>query len=155
MAQIQFPTQYISKKFSPVTAVAISGAVTGAGGQVNGATISSRLIGETVGARVSATAFTNGLTLTLKWQVLDDDNATWIDCLESNNPAQVALTTGVAASGGTTKTAMVTAPFSLMAGGRSCRAVVYAGGSGPAQGTGFDYASIEYDFRAPLNAYGT
>lgn len=147
--QLLFPQVYISKKFLAQTGIAVSGPVATA--QANGPALNSRLVGETVGVRVSATAFTNGLALNLKWQVLDDDNATWIDCLESNNPAIVALVTGAGTSGGTTKVAMVTAPFAIMAGGRSCRAVVYASGSGPALGVGFDTASIEYDFRSPIN----
>jgi hypothetical protein len=46
-------------------------------------------------AVVSVLADTNTLTLGGKWQV-SADNSTWVDVVESNNPANVVLATGTA-----------------------------------------------------------
>lgn len=152
---LKFPQGYVSKNLYSSTG-GISGAVSSAATAASfaGATVNSQILGECAGARVSATAFTNGLALNVKWQVLDNDNATWIDVVDSYNPANVALVTGAGTSGGTTATKIFTAPEALRAGNRSARCLVYGSGSGPALGSGFDQATVSYDFRAPINAYG-
>lgn len=151
---LKFPQNYSSKNLYSSTG-GISGAVTGSSpASFAAAAISSQLLGECMGARVSATAFTNGLALNVKWQVLDNDNATWIDVVDSYNPANVALVTGAGTSGGTTATKIFTAPEALRAGNRSARCLVYGSGSAPALGSGFDQATVSYDFRGPINGYG-
>jgi|SRR6185312_12730861 len=154
MGLIKFPSSYVSKNVYSSSG-GISGIVTGSSpAMFAGSTLNSQNVGEALTARVSATAFTNGLALNVKWQVLDNDNATWVDVVDSYNPANVALVTGLGTSGGTTSTKYFTAPEAVRGGSRPSRCVVYGSGSGPSLGSGFDQATIGYDFRAPIVAYG-
>jgi hypothetical protein len=141
-----------SRTLSPSGTTGLSGAV--ATLQMNGATVPSKYMSQTVAAKVTTTLFTNGLQALVKWQVLDDDGVTFRDALDSHNPARVAVNTGAGTSGGTAVIAFVAAPASVMAGNRPCRAAIYAAGSGPGAGVGFDTGSIAYDFRAPTVPYG-
>jgi hypothetical protein len=153
MSLIRFPPSYVSKQYSGSSG-GISGAVSGTSpAMFAGSTINTQYVGEALGAYVSATAFTNGCALNVKWQVITDDNATWVDCVDSYNPANVALVTGAGTSGGTQSAKYFTAPEIVRGGSRSARCVVYGSGSGPANG-GTELAAIKYDFRAPIVAYG-
>jgi hypothetical protein len=142
----------LSRSYSPSGSTGLSGAV--ATLQLNGPTIASKYASQTLAARIDTTLFTNGLQALCKWQVLDDDGVTYRDALESSNPARVAVNTGAGTSGGTRVVAFVAAPPSVMAASRPARAVIYAAGSGPGAGVGFDTATIAYDFRAPAVPYG-
>jgi len=124
--------------------------VTGAAPQtVAGKALDSGLASVCLGARVYAKAGTASLTLAAKWQVLDDDGSTWIDCVESNNPANVVLVTAAA-----NVVKLVTAPLAVVAGNRSARVVVVSAGATGA-GAGTDECSIAYDFRMPVSAFGS
>jgi hypothetical protein len=48
---------------------------------------------DTLSCLFTVLAETSTLTIAAKWQV-SDDNSTWYDLVESNNPANVALATG-------------------------------------------------------------
>jgi hypothetical protein len=154
MAIVQWPSSYVSKNLYASGTTGLTGVVSGATpATIAGAIFQSKFVGDSLTARVACTAFTNGLQMLTKWQVLDNDNLTWVDVVDSYNPANVALVTGTGTSGGTASTKFVTAPEALRAGNRPARCVVYGAGSGPGLGLGFDQASIAYDFRAPLVAY--
>jgi hypothetical protein len=152
MGLVAFPPSMTSRSFSPSGTTGLSGATSTL--VLNGATIPSKYAGQALAARISTTLFTSGLQALVKWQVLDDDGATWRDALSSGNAARVAVNTGAGTSGGTAVTCFVEAPASVMSGSRAARAVIYAAGSGPGAGTGFDTGSIAYDFRAPTIPYG-
>jgi hypothetical protein len=152
MGLVAFPQAMTSRSFSPSGSTGLSGAVSTL--VLNGPTLPSRYSGSTLAAKISTTLFTNGLQALVKWQVLDDDGATWRDALSSGNAARVAVNTGAGTSGGTAVTCFVEAPVSVMAGNRPARAVIYAAGSGPGAGVGFDTGAIAYDFRAPTIPYG-
>jgi hypothetical protein len=152
MGLVAFPSAMTSKNFSASTSTGLSGAV--ATLVLNGATVPSKYMGDCAAAKIATTLFTNGLQALVKWQVLDDDGVTWRDCLDSHNPARTAVNTGAGTSGGTQVTVFVTAPNGVMGGNRPARAQIYAAGSGPGAGVGFDTATIAYDFRAPTVPYG-
>jgi hypothetical protein len=149
---MRFPQAYVQRAYLPSGALALSGTVPS---QIVGAAVDSGIVGTALAARVSATAFTNGLSLNFKWQVLDDNGSTWIDCIETWNPAYVALATGAGTSGVAAKVFLVSAPPAISAGSRMMRGVVYTSGSGPASASGYDFASVEYDVRQPVGVYGT
>jgi hypothetical protein len=119
---------------------------------VAGNALDSGLASLCLGARVYAKATTSSLTLSAKWQVLDDNGTTWIDVVESNNPANVVLVTGTGSA--VTATKMISAPLAVIAGCRQARVVVLSAG-GTGGGAGTDECSIAYDFRAPVSAYGS
>lgn len=151
MGMIQFPQSYVSRSY-------LSSGVTGLGGAVaslvlNAPTIGAKFFGDFVAARVQTTLFTSGLQVLAKWQVLDDDGATWCDAVDSYNPANVVVNTGAGVSGGTKVVKFIAAPPSVQAGSRPARLQLYAAGSGPANAS-FDSASVAYDFRAPITPYG-
>jgi hypothetical protein len=145
---MRFPQAYVTKAITP-TATGITGA---APQTVAGATLDSGLASIVIGARVYCKATTNTLTLTAKWQVLDNDGTTWIDCVESNNPANVVMATGTGSA--VTATKMISAPLSVTAGSRGARVLVTSG-VGVGAGAGTDEASVSYDYRAPVNVYGS
>lgn len=143
---MRFPAAYAQRS---QLSTGVTG-VTGAAPQtVAGKTIDSGVASICLGARVYAKATTGSLTLAAKWQILDDDGVTWIDVVESNNPANVVLVT---ASANVTK--MLTAPLAVVAGCRSARVVVISAGATGA-GAGTDECSIAYDFRQPVSAFGS
>jgi hypothetical protein len=152
MGLTKFPSSSVSKGFSPSGITGLSGAVSTL--TLNGPVVASQFCAEALSARIATTLFTNGLQALVKWQVLDDDGVTYIDCVQTGNLANVAVNTGAGTSGGTVKNLMVTAPTAIVAGNRPFRAVITAAGSGPGAGLGFDTASISYDFRAPVTPYG-
>lgn len=143
---MRFPQGYAQRGVYPSGNLAISGA----GAQVNGTAIDSGIASLCVGARVSVTAGTAACTYSVKWQVLDDNGTTWIDCVDPINPGNVTFTTGTAAA----VTKMVAAPVGAVAGSRSLRAVILNLTGTPVGGT-TDFGSVEYDFRIPVNAFGT
>jgi hypothetical protein len=143
---MRFPTAYALRT---QLSTGVKG-VTGTAPQtVAGNALDSGLASLCLGARVYAKAGTTNLTLTGKWQVLDDDGVTWIDCVESNNPANVVLVTAAA-----NVTKMVTAPLAITAGNRSARFVVVSAAA-TGGGAGTDECSIAYDFRMPVSAFGS
>lgn len=145
---MRFPQSYVTKAVTPAAT-----GFTGAAPQtVAGAALDSGLASITIGARVYCKATTNTLTLTAKWQVLDNDGSTWIDVVESNNPANVIMVTGTGSAVISTK--MISAPLSVTSGSRQCRVLVTSG-VGVGAGAGSDEAQVTYDFRAPVNVYGS
>lgn len=64
----------------------------------------------TLACTAAVVAKTSTTTFTATWQVSDDDS-TFVDCVESNNPASVALATGTGSSVTTTKS--VSAPLAV------------------------------------------
>jgi hypothetical protein len=148
MGLIAFPSSYCSRSFSSSGSTGLSGAVSTL--VLNGPSIPSKYAQNGgLAARVDTTLFTGGLQALCKWQVLDDDGLTFRDAVQAGNLANVAFNTGAGTSGGTRVVNFFAAPESVTASNRACRAVIYAAGSGPGAGTGFDTASIAYDFRAP------
>lgn len=145
---MRFPQNYVYRTQFSTGVKAVSGAapVTVAGNQLD-----TGLAAITCSARVYTKATTNTLTLLAKWQVLDDDNATWLDVVESNNPANVVLVTGTGSA--VTAIKHISPPLAVTAGNRPARVVVFSG-VGTGGGLGVDECSIAYDFRAPVSVYG-
>lgn len=99
----------------------------------------------TLSAKVAATATTNTLTITVKWQA-SDDGSNFTDCASSpQNAANVALVTGTGAAVSDTK--IFPAPAGVY-GKRYARCVAVSG-VGVGGGAGVDEASISYNFRLP------
>jgi hypothetical protein len=148
MSLVQFPSSLCARSFSSSGATGLSGAVSTL--FLYGPTVGSKFAaGGGLAARIDTTLFTSGLQALCKWQVLDDDGVTFRDAVQAGNLANVANNTGAGTSGGTRVVQFVAAPESVTASNRACRAVIYAAGSGPGAGAGFDTGSIAYDFRAP------
>lgn len=93
-------------------------------------------------ALVYTLADTNTLTLTAAWQV-SVDNATWVDAVEPQNPANVVQSTGTAgADAGITRA--ITAPRAVY-GYRYARVKVTSG-VGVGGGAGVDECNISYSY---------
>jgi hypothetical protein len=148
---MRFPDVYRVRNANPTGIQGISGA---APVTIAGIALDAGYVGGTAppGARVYAKVTTSGLALVAKWQVLDDNGTTWIDVVESNNPANVAFLTGTGSAASVVK--ILTAPMAAAAGSRSARVVVVSSGASGA-GVGTDECSISYEFRQPASYTGT
>ena len=145
---MRFPAAYTQRSQAPSGSLPITGAFPI---QVSGLALDSGLASIMLGVRVSLTLTTNTLAVSGKWQVLDDDGSTWIDVVESNNPANVTLATGTGTIATTKK--VVSAPLAVTAGNRQARFVCLTTAGTGAGGTA-DFATIAYEFRAPVSAFG-
>jgi len=138
-----FPATMVRRSQQTTGVVGFTGAapqvVNGTGLQLN------QVMSGTLAARVYTKATVNTLTLTGKWQVLDDDNVTWIDAVNATNPASVASVTGTGAA--VTATKLYEAPQAVY--GRIQVRFVVTSGVGVGGGAGSDECSIAYDFRLP------
>lgn len=123
----------------PGTATALSGAApqTGAGNKLD----MSRIQPGTLSAKVAATATTNTLTITGKWQV-SDNASTWYDADLANNAADAVMVTGTGSAVAATR--QIDAPAAVY-GARWSRVVVVTGVA--SAGAGDEY-TIGYDYRA-------
>ena len=90
-------------------------------------------------AVVNVTAATSSLTWTGKWQVCND-NSSWIDLRPSQNPAQVAITTGTA-------TATGDIAFDAPLAAYGWKYVRFALTNGVATGGATDLYAISYSYR--------
>lgn len=72
----------------------------------------SQVLFGSLACTVAVAAKTSTTTFTATWQV-SPDNSTWIDVVEPNNPASVALATGTGSSVTTTK--VIAAPLAVYA----------------------------------------
>ena len=64
--------------------------------------LTSRVAFGTLACTAAVVAKTSTTTFTGTWQV-SDDNSTYVDCVDPNNPASVAIATGTGSSVTTTK----------------------------------------------------
>jgi hypothetical protein len=112
----------------------------------NAVTMNDVLFG-TLSARCTVLGDTNTITITAKWQVLDQ-SGTWVDVLnEPQNPAGVALCTGTAGADAAT-VRVIPAPTAVYAF-RQAR-IVFTTGVGVGGGAGVDeVTSQEYYWVRP------
>jgi hypothetical protein len=96
-----------------------------------------------LGALMTVTAQTNGITITAKWQV-SNDGTNWVDVTVPQNPANVALATGTAGTDAPV-TRMFAAPEAVY-GARFARAAVV---NGAETGGATDLYAIGYCYRDP------
>ncbi len=137
------PNSYVKTGVNSTGVLGLTGAAPQSG---NGkAVVMANVATDTLAARVYALATTNTLTITGKWQVLDDDGSTWIDCRSSTNAAQVILVTGTGSA--VTLTASFAAPNGVY--GRKQARFVVTSGVGVGGGAAVDEYSIAYDYRIP------
>lgn len=143
---MRFPQAYVTDNFAPAV-LPITGAapVTVVGNQVD-----SGLASIMLGALVVLTLTTSAVAVSGKWQV--NVAGTWIDVVESNNPANVTIATGTGTLAVTQK--MISAPLAVSAGNRPARFVCITTAGTGAGGTA-DTVTIGYDFRSPVSAFGT
>jgi hypothetical protein len=112
-----------------------------AGTDKNGARVSmGQVLLGTLTAYVTVDAETNTLTISGRWQVSNDDS-TYVDIVESNNPANVVLATGTAGADAAV-TKAICAPDQVY-GYRYAR---YVCTSGVAVGATADTYSIGYSY---------
>lgn len=145
---LRYPQSYV---FRTQLSTGVTGVTGAAPITVAGKALDSGLASICVGARVYAKATTSTLTLTAKWQVLDDDGATWLDVVESNNPANVVMVTGTGSA--VTATKFLSAPLAVTAGNRQARVIILSA-VGVGGGAGTDECSIAYDYRSPSTTLG-
>jgi hypothetical protein len=146
---MRFPQQYVLKAQLPTGLTAITGAApqTVAGNQLD-----SGNVGQSLAARVSCAITTNTLTIAAQWQVLDDDGSTWRNAVDQTNSSDTVLQTGTGTL--VTKDFYIVAPAGILAGSRFVR-LLLTSGTGSGGGAGVDSASVEYDYRAPVNTLGS
>jgi len=146
---MRFPQAYVLKGQLPTGVTGFTGA---APQTLASAALDSGLVGSYLAARVYAKATTNTLTITGKWQVLDDDGSSWRDAIDQTNVADTILVTGTGSA--VTAVKVISAPNSCLAGGRQCRFLLTTGvASGGGAGT--DEGSIAYEYRQPVNVLGS
>lgn len=138
---LRYPPQYTRRSLYATGVMGLTGAAPQIGA---GTTLDTGIVRDALGAIVYTKATTNTLAMTVKWQVLADDGATWLDVVESNNPAYVVSVTGTGSA--VTLTKLYSAPYSVIAGNRSARCVVVTA-TGAGGGLGVDEFSIAYDVR--------
>lgn len=142
---MRFPQNYVIQNGQ-----AVSAAITGSAVTVAGPTLDSGASSLVAGAVVVAAITANTMTLTGKWQV--SVGGTFVDVVESNNPANVVFATGTGTIATTTK--VFSAPLAVTAGSRLARFVVTNAVAAGAGGSA-DTVTIGYDYRAPVSAYGS
>lgn len=131
--------QLVSTVTGTVTGVASGGTVAGSAVFMGGQDAKVKALS----ALVSVTALTNTLTFKARWQV-STDNSTWYVCAGSpDNPANIALTTGVTPQVATPGIAVIPAPSSVE-GWSYARMQLVVGGT---TGTTNDTYSIGYSYR--------
>lgn len=97
----------------------------------------------TLSANVTVDAETSTITMALVWQV-SNDASTWLQIVESNNPATVVLATGTGGADASVTRAVI-APVGV-SGYRYCRAAIQ---NGVTSGTTSDTYSIAYNYAKP------
>ena len=138
------PQALVRRSVKGTGILGLTGAAPQTGGTTTAVTMNEVTDG-TLAARVYAKATTNLLTITGKWQVLDDDDATWVDVVESNNPANVALVTGTGSAVVATK--LIAAPPAVY--GRRQARFLLTTGAAAGGGAGVDEFNVSYDYRLP------
>lgn len=141
---MRFPQAYAIQNSLPTNTpiVGVAGSV------VAGPAIDSGVASMLLGVVVQLTLGTASLSVTGKWQVLLS-GTTWMDVVESNNPANVTLLT---AAGSVNK--VISAPLAVSAANRQARFVLVTAGATGAGGA-TDFAIIGYDYRQPTTVYGS